>query len=102
MLLQQPLEDYDLSALRRLSSGGAPLPPEVGAEFQRRVPGAEVVEGYGCTESAAIISTTPIGQVRPGTVGKPAPGRDRADRTAGRLRGRPPVRTARSASAARW
>jgi len=74
ILLQQPLEDYDLSALRRLSSGGAPLPPEVGAEFQRRVPGVEVAEGYGCTESAAIISTTPIGQVRPGSVGKPAPG----------------------------
>ena len=74
ILLQQPLEDYDLSALRRLSSGGAPLPPEVGSEFQRRVPGVEVAEGYGCTESAAIISTTPIGQVRPGSVGKPAPG----------------------------
>ena len=74
ILLQQPLEDYDLSALRRLSSGGAPLPPEVAAEFQRRVPGVEVAEGYGCTESAAIISTTPIGQVRPGSVGKPAPG----------------------------
>src|SRR5690242_13452072 len=74
ILLQQPLEDYDLSALRRLSSGGAPLPAEVGAEFQRRVPGVEVAEGYGCTETAAIISTTPIGQVRPGSVGKPAPG----------------------------
>ena len=26
MLLQQPLEDYDLSALMRLTSGAAPLP----------------------------------------------------------------------------
>ena len=74
ILLQQPLEDYDLSALRRVTSGGAPLPPEVGAEFQRRVPGVEVAEGYGCTESAAIISTSPVGQARPGSVGKPAPG----------------------------
>jgi long-chain acyl-CoA synthetase len=74
MLLQQPLEDYDLSALRRVTSGGAPLPGEVAAEFKRRVPGVEVSEGYGCTETAAIISTTPIGQARPGSVGKPAPG----------------------------
>ncbi|MEP7026834.1 MAG: AMP-binding protein, partial [Actinomycetota bacterium] len=74
MLLQQPLEDFDLSALRRVSSGGAPLPNEVAAEFKRRLPGVDVSEGYGCTETAAIISTTPVGQARPGSVGKPAPG----------------------------
>jgi long-chain acyl-CoA synthetase len=74
MLLQQPVEDYDLSGLRRITSGGAPLPPETGAEFQRRVPGVEVAEGYGCTETAAIISTSPVGRPKPGSVGKPAPG----------------------------
>ena len=30
MLLAQPIEDYDLSALRRVAIGGAPLAPEVG------------------------------------------------------------------------
>lgn len=74
MLLQQPLEDYDLSALRRLNSGAAPLPRQVVEDFARRLPQVEVAEGYGCTESAAIIATSPVGQARLGSVGRPAPG----------------------------
>jgi long-chain acyl-CoA synthetase len=74
MLLGQPLEDYDLSALARLTSGSAPLPPRVFEEFSRRLPHVEIAEGYGCTETAAIISTSPLGQARPGSVGRPAPG----------------------------
>ena len=74
MLLQQPLEDYDLSALARLNSGAAPLPRQVIDDFRRRMPGVEIAEGYGCTESAAIIATSPVGQARPGSVGRPAPG----------------------------
>ncbi len=74
MLLQQPLEDYDLSALTRLNSGAAPLPLQVIDDFRRRLPHVEIAEGYGCTESAAIIATTPVGRARPGSVGMPAPG----------------------------
>ena len=74
MLLQQPLEDYDLSALTRVSSGAAPLPQQVADDFRKRLPQVEIGEGYGCTESAALISASPAGQSRPGSVGKPAPG----------------------------
>jgi long-chain acyl-CoA synthetase len=74
MLLQQPLEDYDLSALARLNSGAAPLPRQVAADFERRLPHVEIAEGYGCTETAAIIATSPVGQARRGSVGRPAPG----------------------------
>jgi long-chain acyl-CoA synthetase len=74
MLLAQPLEDYDLSALARLTSGSAPLPAQVVADFGKRLPHVEIAEGYGCTETAAIISTSPLGQARPGSVGKPASG----------------------------
>jgi long-chain acyl-CoA synthetase len=73
MLLAQPIEDYDLSSLRRVASGGAPLPPEVAEEFLKRLPGVEITEGYGCTESAAIISTSPPGRARAGSVGTPPP-----------------------------
>jgi long-chain acyl-CoA synthetase len=73
MLLAQPIEDYDLSALRRMNSGAAPLLHETRDEFSRRLPHVELAEGYGCTESAALISTSPIGGVRPGSVGKPVP-----------------------------
>jgi long-chain acyl-CoA synthetase len=74
MLLQQPLEDYDLSALARLTSGSAPLPAQVVEDFRKRLPQVEIAEGYGCTETAGIISTSPLGQARAGSVGKPAPG----------------------------
>ncbi len=74
MLLAQPLEEHDLSSLERLSSGGAPLAPELAVELERRVPGVEVREGYGCTESSALISTQPPEQRRLGSVGKPVPG----------------------------
>jgi long-chain acyl-CoA synthetase len=74
MLLQQRLEDYDLSALARLTSGSAPLSPQITEDFRTRLPHVEVGEGYGCTETAAIISTSPRGQVRVGSVGRPAPG----------------------------
>jgi long-chain acyl-CoA synthetase len=74
MLLQQPLEDYDLSALARLTSGSAPLPAQVADDFRKRLPQVEIAEGYGCTETAGIISTSPLGQARAGSVGRPAPG----------------------------
>ena len=74
LLLQQPLEEHDLSELRRVTSGGAALSREVADAFSARLPDVEVSEGYGCTETAAIIATSPPGESRPGSVGKPAPG----------------------------
>jgi long-chain acyl-CoA synthetase len=74
MLLAQPLEDYDLSCLVTANSGAAPLSPEVREEFERRVPSATVYEGYGCTESASIISSSPFGKRKIGSVGIPVPG----------------------------
>jgi long-chain acyl-CoA synthetase len=74
ILLSQPLESYDLSSLRYLGCGGAPLAPEVAEQFVRRVPGVEIRQGYGLTETAAVISTNPVGQGKPESVGLPVPG----------------------------
>ena len=74
LLLSQPLEDYDLSSLRYVTSGGAPLAPEVGEQFIRRVPSVSIRQGYGLTETAALISSSPIGRERTGSVGLPVPG----------------------------
>jgi long-chain acyl-CoA synthetase len=74
ILLASPLEDHDLSSLRYLSSGGAPLAPDVEREFRRRVPTVSIRQGYGLTESAALISTNPAGRERTGSVGLPVPG----------------------------
>jgi long-chain acyl-CoA synthetase len=74
LLLDQPLEDHDLSSLRRLGSGSAPLPRDVHAEWARRVPNVEITEGYGCTETGALATCTPPGAYRIGSVGPAAPG----------------------------
>ncbi len=73
MLLAFPLEQYDLSELRFVFSGAAPLSRSVAEEFERRVPSCTVLEGYGCTETAGIISGTPPLAPKRGTVGKPVP-----------------------------
>ncbi len=73
-LLAQPLEDYDLSALRQVVSGAAPLSVKAIEEFTRRLPGVEVREGYGLTETSALCSSNPLGAARRGTVGPPVAG----------------------------
>jgi long-chain acyl-CoA synthetase len=74
MLLAQPLEDFDLSSLRYVNCGAAPLAAETRQQWERRVPSSEILEGYGCTESGAVISVNPPGASRPGSVGLPIPG----------------------------
>jgi long-chain acyl-CoA synthetase len=74
MLLGQPLEEADLSELAYISSGAAPLAEEVRREFEARVPSAKIYEGYGCTESATLISTNPADARRVGSVGLPVAG----------------------------
>jgi long-chain acyl-CoA synthetase len=74
MLLAQPLEEYDISTLRYVACGAAPLAAGALEEFVRRVPGVEIREGYGLTETSALVSTNPPGRSRPGTVGPPVPG----------------------------
>jgi long-chain acyl-CoA synthetase len=74
MLLGQPLEKADLSELTWIASGAAPLAEEVRREFEARVPSAMIYEGYGCTESATLISSNSYGARRVGSVGRPAAG----------------------------
>ena len=76
LLLALPVEDYDLSELKYIVSGGAPLPTDTAEELLRRLPHVEIREGYGLTETAALVSSTPPGQGRLGSVGKPVPGVD--------------------------
>lgn len=74
-LLADPRFDaVDWSSLRWLISGGAALPIEVAAEFERRS-GARVLQGYGLTETSPTISVMRIDDpVKPGSCGKPVEG----------------------------
>ncbi len=55
--------------LREISSGGAPLDPEL-AEFFWSV-GLPIYQGYGLTETSPIVSTNAPGANKVGTVGRP-------------------------------
>ena len=46
---------YDLSSLELIISGGAPLSPELQEAMAARFPGAAVGQGYGLTETTAVI-----------------------------------------------
>ncbi|WP_407875415.1 AMP-binding protein [Qipengyuania nanhaisediminis] len=74
-LLDHPkLAKTDLSSLRVCISGGAPMPAPVHDRFEE-VTGVRVVEGYGLTESAGVVSTNPYEGVRKkGTIGQLVPG----------------------------
>ncbi|KAH7690443.1 4-coumarate--CoA ligase protein [Dioscorea alata] len=47
---------YELSSLRLLGSGAAPLGKDVMEEVAKAIPKAEIIQGYGLTESCGIIS----------------------------------------------
>jgi long-chain acyl-CoA synthetase len=58
--------------LRLMASGGAKLDPAVGADFRRL--GFSVLEGYGLTETAPIVSFNPPERPVLESVGLPLPG----------------------------
>ena len=66
------VDDYDLSSLRQVFSGAAPLGADLAAEAEARV-GCGVVQGYGMTELSPVSHATPEGQSRPGTSGMTVP-----------------------------
>ena len=67
------IADDTFSGVDRLGSGASALHPTLWYEFRDRF-GVELLEGYGLTETSPVV-TSHIGiPVRPGTVGKPAPG----------------------------
>ncbi|RDX71078.1 4-coumarate--CoA ligase-like 9, partial [Mucuna pruriens] len=63
---------YDLSSLRFLGSGGAPLGKEVSEDFKAKFPNVEIGQGYGLTESggAAARMLLPDELERHGSVGR--------------------------------
>jgi acyl-CoA synthetase (AMP-forming)/AMP-acid ligase II len=73
-LAQHPLVDeYDLSSLRTIVSGAAPLGAEIAADCAERL-GCIVKQGYGLTEASPVTHINPEDAVRRGTVGLPLPG----------------------------
>jgi acetyl-CoA synthetase len=75
-LVLADLSSYDLSALRHCTSAGEPLNPEVIKIWRDGTGGLVVYDGYGQTETTALVANYRAVQVRPGSMGKPMPGYD--------------------------
>jgi acyl-CoA synthetase (AMP-forming)/AMP-acid ligase II len=73
-LAKHPLvDDFDLSSLRMVNSGAAPLDSELELAYTRRL-GTRCQQGYGMTESSPVTHCTPGDQPHvPGTIGTLVP-----------------------------
>lgn len=74
-LIRQDLSKYDLSHLKYCVTAGEALNSEVFNKFYEKT-GIKIHEGYGQTESAILAGTFPGMTVKPGSMGKSAPGYD--------------------------
>ena len=65
---------FDTSSMRSWGSGAAPLPLEIVEPFEAKF-GGRLMEGYGLTEAAPVVSAHRLSGVRKlGSVGQPIPG----------------------------
>ncbi len=72
LLIQTDLGAYR-TRLRELVGAGEPLNPEV-IDQVRRAWGISIRDGYGQTETTALVANTPGQPVKPGSMGRPMPG----------------------------
>lgn len=63
---------YNFS-LKKMVSAGEPVNPEI-SKMAKDLTGVELREGYGQTETTAMVATFPGMKVKPGSIGKVAPG----------------------------
>jgi len=66
------VDSFDLSSLKKIFCGAAPLGAELGEEAAQRI-GAAVVQGYGMTELSPISHATVGDDAKPGSNGVTAP-----------------------------
>jgi acetyl-CoA synthetase len=72
MLIQEKLVDYPVK-LREAVSAGEPLNPEV-IERVQAAWGITIRDGFGQTETTAMIGNPPGQAIKPGSMGRPLPG----------------------------
>ncbi len=71
--LMQRKIDGDISTIKNVFSGSAPMPLELFNRFKKAT-GMEVIEGYGLTEATCLVSCNPpAGTKKVGSVGVPLP-----------------------------
>ncbi|CAI9290033.1 unnamed protein product [Lactuca saligna] len=73
---QDVVKKFDLSSLKQIASGGAPLGKELMEECAKKFPHVVVIQGYGMTETTGIVTMeSPImGPRLSGSTGRLIPG----------------------------
>ncbi|MGZ3480164.1 MAG: AMP-binding protein [Myxococcaceae bacterium] len=74
-IVLEDLGKWRFPALRHVVSAGEPLNPEV-IDAWKRATGLTIREGYGQTETVAIVGMFPCIPFKPGSMGRPSPGFD--------------------------
>ena len=68
-------ERHDVSSLRFVACGSAPVTRELLERLESVIPGVVVMEGYGLTEGGPVVTESPrFGVRRLGSIGLPLPG----------------------------
>jgi len=70
--IREDLSKYDFSSLVSITTAGEPLNPEVFRKF-KEITGLEIREGFGQTESVAMLANSRYGTPTPGSLGLPMP-----------------------------
>ncbi len=70
-LARQPIvAEHDLTSLRFVMSGAAPLGSELTEQVEARID-RPVIQGYGMTELSPVSHCSPLDQIKHGTIGPP-------------------------------
>lgn len=77
MLVQLDLSSWSVPSLKRCVAAGEPLNPGI-IESWERTTGLQILDGYGQTETTLLCGNFGTFPVRPGSMGRPAPGIDLA------------------------
>ncbi|CAH1775804.1 unnamed protein product [Owenia fusiformis] len=65
----ESVSKYNLSSLRVIQSGAAPLGSDTEQEVMKRLPTCVVIQGYGLTETSPACFMAPKNLIKPGSIG---------------------------------
>ena len=77
MMLEHPqFKDYDVTSLRVLGLGGAPVSSKLCSDLEKNTRVEMIINAYGLVEASGVCTVTPPGaaaEIVGGTIGKPLP-----------------------------
>lgn len=71
---KEALADADLSSVRVVRMGSAPVNDALAVQIRALLPNARIINAYGTTEGGPVVFSDPDGSAPTGSVGRPHPG----------------------------